>query len=100
MHPVGPRFASRRGMTATMRAIGGDSPARAWARALALTAQVGQHPDTTLPTLLGELAQSFGDKTALIGEKETLNYHSLTILGGPPRTGRVTVPALTRQAER
>lgn len=64
-------------MTGTMRAIDGDSPAKAWARALALTARIGHAPDTTLPTLLAEQAQSFGDKPALIGEKETLNYHFL-----------------------
>src|SRR5690349_1573572 len=77
MHPVGPRFAMRRDMTATLRTAGVDSPAKAWARALSLTAHLGRNQDTTLPTLLAESAQSFGDRTALIGEKETLNYHSL-----------------------
>lgn len=56
---------------------GGDTPNKAWARALALTAPIAQNPTMTLPIRLGELADRFEDKIALIGEDETLSYRAL-----------------------
>jgi fatty-acyl-CoA synthase len=64
-------------MAAVTRAIGGDTPSKAWARALALTAAIGRNPSTTLATKIGELGQTFGDKIALIGEDQTLSYQAV-----------------------
>src|SRR5690349_6461757 len=54
-----------------------DTPAKAWARALALTASIGRDPTAPLPIRIGELAGRFGDRLALIGEEETLTYRAL-----------------------
>src|SRR5205823_10508049 len=56
---------------------GGDTPNKAWARALALTAPIAQNSTMTLPIRMGELADRFEDKIALIGEDETLSYRAL-----------------------
>ncbi|HEX4470079.1 MAG TPA: AMP-binding protein, partial [Gemmatimonadaceae bacterium] len=56
---------------------GRDTPLKAWARALSLTAPIAQSPAMTLPVRLAELADKFGDRVALIGEDETLNYQAL-----------------------
>ena len=58
-------------------ARGGDTPNKAWARALALTAPLAQNPTRTLPIRIDELAETFGDRAALIGEDETLSYRAL-----------------------
>jgi fatty-acyl-CoA synthase len=60
-----------------MRAPGGDTPLKAWARALALTAPIDRNPAVTFPTQIGELADAFGDNVALIGEDETVSYRTL-----------------------
>lgn len=49
----------------------------AWLRALQATAEIGREPTVTLATHLGDLAETFGDRPALIGEDETLSYHAL-----------------------
>ncbi|HEX4683955.1 MAG TPA: long-chain-acyl-CoA synthetase [Gemmatimonadaceae bacterium] len=54
-----------------------DTPNKAWARALELTAPIAREPDRTLPIRLGELAERFADRVALIGEDETLSYEAL-----------------------
>lgn len=54
-----------------------DTPSKAWARALSYTAPIARKPDVTLPTLINELAESFGDRPALIGEDATLSYRAL-----------------------
>ena len=54
-----------------------DTPRKAWARALALTADLQRSPTRTLPTRVHELATAFGDNDALIGEYETLSYREL-----------------------
>jgi fatty-acyl-CoA synthase len=59
------------------RAPAGDTPSKAWARALALTAPIAQNPTITLPIRIAELAEIFGDRIALIGEDETLSYRAL-----------------------
>ncbi len=56
---------------------GRDTPLKAWARALSLTAPIAQNPAMTLPVRLAELADTFGDRVALIGEDETLSYQAL-----------------------
>jgi fatty-acyl-CoA synthase len=59
------------------RAPVGDTPSKAWARALALTAPIAQKPTATLPIRISELAETFGERIALIGEDETLTYRAL-----------------------
>src|SRR5689334_2849279 len=54
-----------------------DTPMKAWARALALTADLHRTPTPTLPARLRELATAFGDNDALVGESETLSYREL-----------------------
>src|SRR5256714_8813977 len=56
---------------------GGDTPLKAWARALALTAPIARNPAVTLPIQISELADAFGDKIALSGEDETMSYRVL-----------------------
>src|SRR3954466_6492972 len=55
----------------------GVPAAKAWARALSLTAAVRQHPTRILPTVIDELAATWGDRPALIGAEETLTYQAL-----------------------
>jgi fatty-acyl-CoA synthase len=56
---------------------GGDSAAKAWLRALAATAPIAAQPQRTLPSLIEELAESFGDAPALISDRESLTYREL-----------------------
>src|ERR1700686_4878995 len=56
---------------------GGDSAAKAWLRALAATAPIAAHPRRTLPALIEELAETFGDAPALLYDRETLTYREL-----------------------
>ena len=64
-------------MRSVTRAVGNDTPLKAWARSLALTAPIAQNPGMTLPITIGELADAFGEKTALIGDDETISYRVL-----------------------
>src|SRR5690349_6104739 len=64
-------------MGSVTQELSSDTPAKAWARALALTANIGRNSATTFPLLVGELAERFGDRVALIGEDETLTYREL-----------------------
>ena len=54
-----------------------DTPNKAWARALALTAPIARNPETTLPILVGQLGNTHGERIALLGENETLSYGKL-----------------------
>jgi len=54
-----------------------SSPARAWSRALQLTADIAQHPDRILPTVIDELAARHGDAPALLSDGERLTYRGL-----------------------
>src|SRR5205823_2404642 len=65
------------GMRPMIRAAGSDTPLKAWARALELTAPIAGNPSMTLPIQIGDLAESFGDKIALIGEHEALSFREL-----------------------
>jgi fatty-acyl-CoA synthase len=64
-------------MSTVIPAVNGDTPLKAWARSLALTACIAQNPGVTLPIKVGQLADEYGDKPALIGEDETLSYRAL-----------------------
>jgi fatty-acyl-CoA synthase len=56
---------------------GGSSAAKAWLRALAATAPIAAQPRRTLPALIEELGDTFGDAPALISDRETLTYREL-----------------------
>jgi fatty-acyl-CoA synthase len=53
------------------------SSAKAWLRALELTAPIVRRPDRILPTLIDELAEKFGDAPALLSDGECLTYREL-----------------------
>ncbi len=53
------------------------SALRAWIRALDAIKILDNAPDTTLPTLLNALAETHGDRVALLGEGEQLSYRGL-----------------------
>jgi fatty-acyl-CoA synthase len=57
---------------------GGDSAAKAWLRALAATAPITAHPERTLPALIEELAETYGDAPALLSDRESLSYRELS----------------------
>ncbi|HWF96091.1 MAG TPA: long-chain-acyl-CoA synthetase [Xanthobacteraceae bacterium] len=61
----------------TPKREGGDSAAKAWLRALAATAPIAAHPQRTLPVLIEELADTYGDAPALLSDRETLTYREL-----------------------
>ena len=54
-----------------------DTPSKAWARALTLTAPIARNPELTLPVRIAQLAEIYGENPALIGEDETLTYREL-----------------------
>lgn len=54
-----------------------DTPAKAWARALEKTAPLHPVAEVTLPTLMDNLASTFGSKLALISEHEAVSYTEL-----------------------
>src|ERR1043165_2557723 len=54
-----------------------DSPAKAWLRALEMTAPIAANPSRTLPAMLDALAERHGDAPALISEHETMSYRAL-----------------------
>src|SRR5258708_31738283 len=56
----------------------GDSAAKAWLRALAATAAIGAPPPRTLPVLIEDLAETYGDAPALLSDRETLTYRELS----------------------
>jgi fatty-acyl-CoA synthase len=58
-------------------APGQPSSAKAWLRALELTAPIARRPDRILPTVIEELASRFGDAPALLSDDECLTYRGL-----------------------
>jgi fatty-acyl-CoA synthase len=58
-------------------APGKPSSAKAWSRALELTAPIVRHPDRILPTVIEELAEKRGDAPALLSDRECLTYRAL-----------------------
>src|SRR5881409_366899 len=63
--------------TAVRPAPGKPSSAKAWSRALELTAPIVRRPDRILPTVIEELAEKFGDEPALLSDGECLTYRAL-----------------------
>src|SRR5215472_15537015 len=53
------------------------SAAKAWRRALEMTAPIARDPARTLPAMLDALAAAHGDAPALISDRETLSYRAL-----------------------
>ncbi len=53
------------------------SAARAWQRALELTAPITRNPARILPTVIEEGARRFREKPALLSERESLTYREL-----------------------
>ena len=54
-----------------------DSPAKAWARALELTAPIAHHPERILATALDEVAETRPDSPALLSDRECMTYRAL-----------------------
>jgi fatty-acyl-CoA synthase len=63
--------------TAVRPAIGKPSSAKAWSRALELTAPIVRRPERILPTVIEELAETAGDAPALLSARECLTYRAL-----------------------
>jgi fatty-acyl-CoA synthase len=62
----------------TMVPVGADrSVARAWLRALELTAPIPRNPSRVLPTVIEELAARSSDAPALLSDRECLTYRGL-----------------------
>src|ERR1700722_19768405 len=56
------------------------SAAKAWQRALEMTAPIGRDPAHTLPLVIDAVAERFGVSPALLSETGTLNYRDLSDL--------------------
>jgi fatty-acyl-CoA synthase len=63
--------------TTVRSAPGQPSSARAWLRALELTAPIVRRPDRIFPTVIEELAEKFGEAPALLSSRECLTYRAL-----------------------
>jgi fatty-acyl-CoA synthase len=57
--------------------VRGQSAAKAWLRALEMTAPIAGNPAHTLPAIIDELADTHGDAPALLSDHETLSYRAL-----------------------
>jgi fatty-acyl-CoA synthase len=66
-----------RAETLVRPAPGKPSSAKAWLRALELTAPIVRRPDRILPTVIEELAEKLGDAPALLSARECLTYRAL-----------------------
>jgi fatty-acyl-CoA synthase len=68
-------------MTLTEAAAGpvsrSPSPAKAWMRALELTAPIANHPSRIFPRVMEEAAKKFGEAPALLSDRECLTYRAL-----------------------
>jgi fatty-acyl-CoA synthase len=62
---------------APRRSDPGATPARAWMRALEATARIAEDPERILPTVIGELARTSGDRPALLSDRETMSFAGL-----------------------
>ena len=51
-----------------------------WLRALELTARFGERPWRTLPVVIDELAERFGDAPALLSERERFSFGSHVVV--------------------
>jgi len=57
---------------------GNASLARAWVRAIEMTAGIARHPDRVLPAVIDERAAESGDSPALISDAGCLSYRELS----------------------
>jgi fatty-acyl-CoA synthase len=55
----------------------GHTPAKAWLRALEMTAPIAAQPTRLLPAIIDEVAARQGDTPALLSDRETLTYRAL-----------------------
>ena len=55
----------------------GLSPARAWLRALELTAPIPRNPDRILPVVIEEMSARMGDAPAILSDTESLTWSGL-----------------------
>ncbi len=53
------------------------SPAKAWLRALEMTAPITSNRNRILPTVIAEVAERMGDAPALLSDRESLTYRGL-----------------------
>ena len=53
------------------------TPAKAWLRALELTAPIAHNRDRTLPAVIEEVAARMGDAPALLSDRESFTYSAL-----------------------
>jgi hypothetical protein len=53
------------------------TPAKAWTRALEITAQATRDPARILPQAVAEWADKYGDAVALVSDRERLNFRAL-----------------------
>ena len=68
---------SEDGEVATGRDDGGETPLKAWTRALSLTAPIARQRFRTLAAVVEDQADRSGDALALISERERLTYRAL-----------------------
>jgi fatty-acyl-CoA synthase len=74
--PASPKKASNAGAAA--RPVSGDGlGTKAWLRALALTAPIARNPRRTFPTVIEELAETFGEAPALLSDRDRLTFRAL-----------------------
>ncbi|HUZ66541.1 MAG TPA: long-chain-acyl-CoA synthetase [Beijerinckiaceae bacterium] len=58
-------------------AINQGSANATWLRALQATADIPKRPERTLPIVLGELSDRFGDAVALLSDRQSLSFRAL-----------------------
>ena len=58
-------------------AVAGSS-AKGWLRALELTKSIAGHPGRTLPVIIDELAERYGEAPALLSDRECFSFRSLS----------------------
>ena len=78
------------------------SPNQAWLRALEMTGRLAEQPSRTLPVVIEELAERFGDAPALLDGQQSLTFRELAqtsnrysrwALEQRHRRGRLRMPA-------
>jgi fatty-acyl-CoA synthase len=63
---------------AQLEVVESASPAKAWLRALELTAPIARNPGRTLPVVVEDLATRSGTAPALLSDREQLTYRALS----------------------
>jgi fatty-acyl-CoA synthase len=62
----------------TIRPVNAEgSPAKAWMRALELTASIARQPERVMPVVMDELGALHGDAPALLSDLESFSYREL-----------------------